>query len=174
MRGLRIPETRRARSLRRTQTPAEARLWSKLRNRGLAGHKFVRQEPIGPYFADLACREAKLVVELDGSQHAESERDRVRDAFLAARGYRVLRFWNHEVMRSLDSVLDTIFAALGPRDSSPRLRGEAESARSAEPGEGLSTAELDPAAAPHPLGFAESASPRKRGEEGQAGRGRDA
>jgi very-short-patch-repair endonuclease len=90
-----------------------------------------RQEPIGPYFADLACREAKLVVELDGSQHAESERDQVRDAFLATRGYRILRFWNHEVMGNLDSVLDTIFATLGPRASSPRLRGRVGAERRA-------------------------------------------
>jgi very-short-patch-repair endonuclease len=88
LRGLRITETRRARSLRRTQTPAEARLWSKLRNRGLAGHKFVRQEPVGPYFADFLCRERALIVEVDGAAHSTSEeltQDARRTRFLEER-----------------------------------------------------------------------------------------
>jgi very-short-patch-repair endonuclease len=168
MRGADKRKTKRARTLRREETEAERKLWRRLSNRQLAGWKFVRQEPIGPYFADLACREARLVVELDGSQHAESERDQVRDAFLGARGYRVLRFWNHEVMQNLDSVLDTIFAALGPPVSSPRLRGEADSG-GARAGEGLSTPALDPEAAPHPV------APEARLDlSPQAGRGGDA
>jgi very-short-patch-repair endonuclease len=114
MRGGNAGRTTRSRELRRAQTDAEKRLWRRLNNRQLAGCKFVRQEPIGPYFADFACRERRLVVELDGSQHAESEYDRVRDAFMAERGYRVLRFWNHEVMTNLDGVLETIYAALDP------------------------------------------------------------
>jgi very-short-patch-repair endonuclease len=166
VRGANEKRTGRARALRREETGAERKLWRRLSNRQLAGWKFVRQEPIGPYYADFASCEAKLVVELDGSQHAESERDQVRDAFLVARGYRVLRFWNHDVMRETNTVLDTIFAALGPRDSSPRLRGEVESARSAEPGEGLSTVALNSEAAPHPL----AAAPRV-GLSPQAGRG---
>src|SRR5215212_10986864 len=113
MRGANKRKTANARHLRRAQTDAERRLWYCLNNRQLAGHKFVRQEPIGPYFADFVCRERKLVVELDGSQHAESERDQVRDAFLVSCGYRVLRFWNPDVMREIDSVLETILAALG-------------------------------------------------------------
>ena len=94
MRGLRIPEARGARRLRRAQTPAEARLWSKLRNRGLAGQKFVRQEPIGLYFADFVCRERLLVVEVDGATHSTEEelrRDTNRTRFLEEKGYRVLR-----------------------------------------------------------------------------------
>jgi very-short-patch-repair endonuclease len=164
VRGANEKRTRRARALRREETDAERKLWRRISNRQLAGWKFVRQAPIGPYFADFACREAKLVVELDGSQHAESERDQIRDAFLRERGYRVLRFWNHDIMREINSVLDTIFAALGPRDASPRKRGEVESARSAEPGEGLSTFALDSEAAPHPLASRVGLSP-------QAGRG---
>jgi very-short-patch-repair endonuclease len=141
MRGANRPKTAKARHLRRAQTDAEGRLWYRLNNRQLAGHKFVRQEPIGPYFADFLCRERKLVVEIDGSRHAESEHDRVRDAFLVTCGYRVLRFWNHDVMKDLNSVLDTIFAVLEPGhflpesgdeqtpaghggSTSPRLRGE--------------------------------------------------
>ena len=114
MRGDNIARTTHARQLRRTQTEAEKRLWHRLNNRQLAGCKFVRQEPIGPYFADFACREHRLVVELDGSQHADSEHDRTRDGFLAQRGYRVLRFWNNEIMTNLSGVLETIYAALDP------------------------------------------------------------
>ena len=114
MRGANKRKTANARHLRRAQTDAERRLWYRLNNRQLAGHKFVRQEPIGPYFADFVCRERKLVVELDGSQHAESEHDQVRDAFLVTCGYRVLRFWNRDVMQNLNSMLDTIFAVLEP------------------------------------------------------------
>lgn len=98
--------------MRRRETEAERRLWTRLRNRQLGGFKFVRQEPIGPYIADFACRERRLVVELDGSGHAGSPRDAVRDAFMAANGYRILRFWNPEVTSNLDGVLETIFAAL--------------------------------------------------------------
>ena len=118
MRGLRIPETRRARGLRQSQTPAEARLWSKLRNRGLAGHKFVRQEPIGPYFADFLCRERALIVEVDGATHSTEEelaQDARRSRFLEEKGYTVLRALNTEVMNELDGVLETIFLALEKR-----------------------------------------------------------
>lgn len=125
--------TSRARALRRAQTDAEARLWFRLRNRQLAGHKFVRQEPIGPYIVDFVCRELKLVVELDGSQHAESAHDVKRDAWLQDEGYRVIRFWNHEVMQNLESVLETVFARAEEQQTSPRSRGEAESRQ--RPGE---------------------------------------
>jgi very-short-patch-repair endonuclease len=143
MRGANKRKTADARHLRRTQTDAERRLWYRLNNRQLAGHKFVRQEPIGPYFADFVCRERKLVVELDGSQHAESEHDQVRDAFLVTCGYRVLRFWNRDVMQNLNSVLDTIFAVLEPGhflsesgdEQTPAGHGDDASRRS--PGEGL-------------------------------------
>ncbi len=81
----------------------------------------MRQESIGAYVADFCCREAKLIVELDGSQHAESAKDVARDAWLTERGYRVLRFWNPEIMTNMVGVLDTILAALPP---SPRTRGE--------------------------------------------------
>ena len=93
MRGLRIVETRRARELREGQTPAEALLWRALRGRALAGFKFVRQEPIGPYFADLACRAERLVVEIDGATHStdeELQRDRRRTEGLRSHGYEVL------------------------------------------------------------------------------------
>ena len=107
-----------ARALRRRQTPAEARLWSKLRDRRLAGLKFARQEPVGPFVADFVCREAKLVVEVDGATHSTDEeitRDRRREAYLKIRGYRVVRIYNEDVYRKLDDVLATIIAAIDGR-----------------------------------------------------------
>ena len=91
-------------------TDAGAKLWSELRDRRLDTTKFRRQAPIGPFVADFLCSEARLIVEIDGSQHADSKRDRARDAELQARGFRVLRFWNDDVMRDLRAVCDTIVA----------------------------------------------------------------
>lgn len=99
--------TDRARTLRRNATDAEAKLWPRLRNRQLNGMKFRRQVPIGPYFADFLCREARLIVEVDGGQH-DPERDNNRTTFLKAQGYRVLRFWNHDVLTNIEGVLTTI------------------------------------------------------------------
>ena len=91
-------------------TEAEAKLWRELRDRRLDGIKFRRQAPVGAYVADFICPEAKLIVEIDGSQHAESTRDKHRDAELKRRGFRVLRFWNDDVLREISSVCDTIMA----------------------------------------------------------------
>ena len=102
----------RARSLRRKSTEAELRLWHLLRDRRLNRFKFRRQVPIGRYVADFACYEAKLIVELDGTRHAESVRDKIRDAELTARGFEVLRCWNSDLFLRRDSVLQAIFAAL--------------------------------------------------------------
>jgi len=105
----------RARRLRQGNNMAEAILWTELKASKLGGHKFVRQMPIGPYFADFVCRSAKLVVELDGSQHADSSYDRRRDEFLRTRGYSVLRFWNADALKQMASVCETIMAALEGR-----------------------------------------------------------
>jgi very-short-patch-repair endonuclease len=103
----------RARELRRNLTDAERRLWQAIRDRQLGGAKFRRQAPLGPYFADFACYEAKLIVELDGGQHAElTSHDVVRQKFLTKGGFRVLRFWNNEVMENITGVLDSIRVAL--------------------------------------------------------------
>jgi very-short-patch-repair endonuclease len=102
----------RARQLRHGDNMAEAILWIELKASKLGGHKFVRQVPIGPYFADFACRSAKLIIELDGSQHADSEYDRRRDEFMQAQGYSILRFWSHDALKHLPSVCETILAAL--------------------------------------------------------------
>ena len=98
-----------AKQLRQQQTDAEQFLWLRLRNRRLAGLKFRRQVPIGSYIVDFYCHDCALVVELDGAQHlAQVEYDAVRTAFLQAQGLSVLRFWNHEVLQQLDSVLEQI------------------------------------------------------------------
>ena len=102
MRGAKLTKTKLARKLRRDSTDAEQKLWNRLRSRALGGFKFVRQEPIGSYVVDFICREQKLVVEVDGGQHATDKRDIVRTSWLEARGYRVVRFWNNDVMANID------------------------------------------------------------------------
>jgi len=118
MRGLRLHETNRSRDLRKNQTSAEQQLWRKLRGRNLAGYKFVRQEPIGPYFADFVCREHRLIVEVDGATHSTNEElahDARRDCFLREAGFRTLRVTNDEVFNNLDGACETILAALQAR-----------------------------------------------------------
>ena len=102
-----------ARRLRREQTEWEHTLWSRLRGRQLNGFKFRRQHPIGPFFVDFFCPEAKLIIEIDGSQHAdESARDNSRTGFLSDAGYEVLRIWNHEISAEIDAVMQRIADAL--------------------------------------------------------------
>jgi very-short-patch-repair endonuclease len=119
MRGLRLFERNRSRDLRRGQTPAEQKLWRKLRGRQLGECKFVRQEPIGPYFADFLCREQRLIVEVDGATHSTEEElahDARRTKFLAREGYRILRVTNDEVFNNLDDVCETIFMTLQAKE----------------------------------------------------------
>jgi very-short-patch-repair endonuclease len=111
MRGAKVNKTRLARLLRKNSTVAERRLWNRLRSRSLSGFKFVRQEPIGPYVADFVCRDKRLIVEVDGSQHAADSRDVIRDQWLVEHRYRVLRFWNNEVLGNIEGVWETILAA---------------------------------------------------------------
>ena len=117
MRGKDEKRVERARSLRRALTPAELSLWTRLRGRRLGGFKFARQEPISCYYVDFVCRERRLVVELDGGQHAESPEDRHRDRTLCALGYRVLRIWNNDVIENLDGVLQRLLSELEKRPS---------------------------------------------------------
>jgi len=112
-----------ARTLRREGTAAERIVWYLLRDRRFAGAKFRRQVPIGPYIADFASIEHRLVIELDGGQHAENIRDVKRDAFLAAIGWRVLRFWNNDVMKNRGGVLEKIFDTVALTRRAPRARG---------------------------------------------------
>jgi very-short-patch-repair endonuclease len=115
MRGPSQKSTVRARNLRREQTAAESKLWACLRNRQLGDVKFARQVAIGPFFADFCCRGAKLIIEIDGVTHdapEELSRDARRTAWLEARGYRVIRFRNEELMGDLDAVLERIQLSL--------------------------------------------------------------
>jgi len=114
-----------ARGMRREPTEPERVLWKALRTGGLGGLKFRRQVPFGRYIVDFYCASAKLAVEVDGATHADSERDAVRDAWLSARGIRVLRFWNNEVMLNLPGVLQAILGAATPPPG-PLPQGEGE------------------------------------------------
>ena len=109
-------------------TRAEWTLWRRLRHRQLGGFKFVRQEPVGPYFGDFVCRERRVIVELDGGQHAESPADKRRDAALAALGYRVIRFWNNDVLQNIEGVLESLRRGLAdaPHPDPLPARGERE------------------------------------------------
>jgi very-short-patch-repair endonuclease len=112
-----------AKLLRANATDAERILWSVLRGKQLAALRLRRQQPIGPYIADFFCPSAKLVVELDGSQHRMDKvaaSDEERSRFLESRGYRVLRFWNVDVMKERDSVAEAIFRAGSEPDPSPK------------------------------------------------------
>ncbi|MBI4287358.1 MAG: endonuclease domain-containing protein [Chloroflexi bacterium] len=125
-----------ARRLRRESTDAERLLWSRLRRKYLEGAKFKRQQPIGSYIVDFVSFEKGLVVEVDGGQHAEGEmleRDAERTRQLEAKGYRVLRFWDNEVLSNLDGVLETVLDALArtgppPLSNSLPRRGERDGA----------------------------------------------
>jgi very-short-patch-repair endonuclease len=108
-------------------TDAERRLWAALRGQQLAGLRFRRQVPIGPSIADFACHSARLVIEVDGGQHAEAAqaaRDARRDAFITSQGYRVMRVWNTDVFDNLPGVLETIVAwARAPHPDPPPQGG---------------------------------------------------
>ncbi|MFD2647892.1 endonuclease domain-containing protein [Devosia albogilva] len=114
----------RARTLRTELTEAENRLWYHLRNRRLAGYKFVRQLPISGYYADFACRDAMLVIEADGGQHTPG-RDHFRDEAIRSAGYTILRFWNNDILSDTHIVLATILDTLRSFVPSP-LRGEGQ------------------------------------------------
>ncbi|HEV2514117.1 MAG TPA: endonuclease domain-containing protein [Devosia sp.] len=109
----------RAKSMRTNATEAEAVLWKLLRDRRFAGFKFRRQLPIGRFIVDFVCPSAMLIVELDGSQHAEDKRDLIRDTWLTSRGYQVLRVWNSDLFTNRTSVLDAIWHALHPAPHPP-------------------------------------------------------
>ncbi len=102
-----------ARDLRKHMTPAGNRMWYYLRNRRLSGYKFIREQCIGVYIADFVCREKRLIIEIDGGQHLDAmEYDEMRSRFLESRGYRVVRFWNNEVLFNIQGVMDKILLLL--------------------------------------------------------------
>jgi very-short-patch-repair endonuclease len=107
-----------ARRLRREMTDAERRLWQHLRAGRFDGLKFRRQHPVPPYVADFCCVSVRLIVELDGSQHCE-EIDTARTRYLGSQGWRVMRFWNNDVLLQTEAVLDAIWNAINDRTLSP-------------------------------------------------------
>jgi very-short-patch-repair endonuclease len=111
-----------SKQLRRDQTDAERKLWSLLRSRRLAGYKFRRQQPIGSYIADFCCFRPRLIVELDGGQHAKrADYDQRRTDFLNSEGFQVVRFWDNQVLMEMDSVREMILKTLEEaRTPSPR------------------------------------------------------
>jgi very-short-patch-repair endonuclease len=109
------PTTLHARMLRQTANPAELCLWSILKGRKLGGYKFTRQYPIGPYFADFACRPHFFVIEIDGSQHVDNSYDQKRDAFLLEEGYSILRIPSSKVLQDRETACLAILAALEGR-----------------------------------------------------------
>jgi very-short-patch-repair endonuclease len=125
LRGKDQKRAERARSLRRALTPAELTLWTRVRGRRLGGFKFARQEPVYRYYVDFVCRERRLIIELDGGQHAESPEDQHRDRTLCALGYRVIRIWNNDVIENLDGVLQRLLAELEKSPLTPTLSPQA-------------------------------------------------
>lgn len=120
-----VPGRRRsnAKAMRRAMTDAELKLWNELRAHRLMGLSFRRQVPIGPYIVDFACSTHQIIVEVDGSQHAEPERDQARDLFLASAGWTILRFWNDDILHDIDNVCLHIVTAAGltARDAEAHL-----------------------------------------------------
>lgn len=114
-----------ARQLRRDMTDAERHLWRHLRQRQLDGHRFRRQQPIGPYVVDFVCLEWHLVIEVDGGQHADSASDSRRSQFLAQKDFLVLRFWNNDVLGNIEGVVDAIRQSLASASPHPNLPPQA-------------------------------------------------
>jgi len=135
MRGQNERRNEQARRQRREDNLAERILWSELRDRRLNGFKFVRQHGIGPYTADFACRERNLVVEVDGSQHAGSVRDVLRDRSMNTNGWSVLRVWHADVLHERSAVLETIVAALDGRLSTKVISNEVKFLPAVQPPE---------------------------------------
>jgi len=133
-----------SKNLRKNQTKAEIKIWRHLRNCALAGFKFRRQCPIGPYIVDFVCLEKMIVIEIDGGQHAlHIQKDARRTGHLESREFRVIRFWNNEVLANTGYVLNAILAALLSSPSSPSLlpEGEGSKAENAKPEFNTRTAE---------------------------------
>ena len=119
--------TKVARLLRKSSTDTERLLWQHLRAGRFYGHKFKRQQPLGNYVVDFVCFEARLIIELDGGQHADqADADKIRGQWLNGQGFRVLRFWNNEVLTNLEGVMQCMHAALSPSPRPSPVKGEGE------------------------------------------------
>ena len=119
-----MQQTKFAKALRQNMTDAEQLLWRHLRAHRLNGQKFRRQQPIGPYVVDFVHLGAKLIVEADGGQHSQSESDVVRDEWLTSQGFKIMRFWNNDILNNTDAVLTAILDALAPSPPTPLPQGE--------------------------------------------------
>jgi very-short-patch-repair endonuclease len=108
-------------------TEAEKLLWSRIRSRQLSGYKFRRQHPIGVYIVDFFCPDLNLVIEVDGGQHADNLGDEKRDAWLSSEGYRILRYWNNQILKETESVLKDILQNIGSPSPGPSPQGREES-----------------------------------------------
>ena len=110
-----------AKKLGKCMSEAEKKLWNRIRNKQLPV-KF-RRQPIGKYIVDFVCFDRKLIIEIDGGQHFGSEKDKVRDLWFENQGYKILRFWNHEVLRNVDGVVSEIIREISPSPLSPPIKG---------------------------------------------------
>ena len=126
-----------ARRLRRASTEAERRLWATLRDRRLAGFRFRRQHPVHGFILDFACTKYRVAIEADGSQHIESRPDEHRTAILEKEGWRVLRFWNNDILGNTGNVLEAILQALTDAQTLTRLRASPLGTLSRSAGEGI-------------------------------------
>ncbi|MFO1385490.1 MAG: endonuclease domain-containing protein [Chitinivorax sp.] len=113
-----------AKALRQNMTDAELLLWRHFRAHRLNGQKFRRQQPIGPYIVDFVHLGAKLIVEADGGQHNQCEKDAIRDEWLTNQGFKIMRFWNNDILSNTDAVLTAILDALAPSPLTPLPQGE--------------------------------------------------
>jgi very-short-patch-repair endonuclease len=129
-----------AKDLRKQMTDAEYRLWYFLRAHRFGGVKFKRQVPVGRFIADFACFDRRLIIEVDGGQHAESARDARRDAWFLDQGFRVLRFWNNDVLKNTRGVLEAISTALVEAEEKHPSPGSLRSPPSPTRGEGKRSA----------------------------------
>ena len=124
MRRISSKVTKNARALRKNMTDVELLLWHKIRSRQLQNIRFRRQHPIGRYIVDFICLETKLIIELDGGQHADQKSyDTMRDTWLSQQGFKILRFWNNDILENMDGVIEFISQHLPPSQPSP-LKGE--------------------------------------------------
>ena len=122
-----------AKALRHRMTDSERQLWTQLRAHRMKPWKFKRQQPIGPYIVDFVCFQANLVIEVDGGQHQDNMADLARDAWLEGQGFRVLRFWNNEVLKEMPAVLEKIMEILHPSATAPGVALPPASMRSSPP-----------------------------------------
>jgi len=126
--------TKIAKTLRKSPTDAERFLWKHLRTKQIDGLKFRRQEPIGSYVVDFVCFESNVVVEVDGGQHAASKKDTARDAWFQSQGFKLLRFWNHDVLLNIEGVLEVIRAAsIAHPPLTPPIQGGATERKATTP-----------------------------------------